>query len=978
MIKEEELYDKTRGGRDIVELYYPESAACFNAPTKKKFKIREEDTASVSVKFDHLKNRWIVTDFGGDGKAKSAIDVVMAKEQCCYYDAIMMMASKFGLSDRLDKSKNSPKFEHDTPPANAKDGQVLFKFRRLFTEAELRLMGPLVTQEVMESLNWHSVERIGTVKRTDEQGNVLPKADVLYKYSHDDYPIFMRECRYIDENGEEKSFFKKYEPLNVEKRYRFTYVPSGAKVPDYMHGLAELKLAFEILNTTGDGDEENGEAEGEEDGSGGSNHKQQRPEQKLNEVFICSGERDAACIRSLGYHPVWFNSETSKMDRGDYLELLKYAKQVYNIPDIDSTGIREGMKTANMFIDIKTIWLPMSLREHKDYRGKAEKDFRDWMGHNPSLQAFKNLLPLATSAKFWEITSNKKNGPGYDISSTRLMYFLWLQGFYCLKYDDCLTQTFIHIDQHIVRPVSGKDIRAHVMKWANGMSLGEKVRDLILDSPKLNDSALMNMQSITLNFRNFDEDRQLFFFMDKCVEVSEKGIKIHDKGSFPDYAHYVWEKKVIRHNLRLTDRHFEIKQLDKDNWHIDVKDISSNVFKYLINSSRVYWRKELEYNFEGRDEEAKQYYAAHRFCINGDGLSSEELQEQMNHLVNKIFTIGYLCHRYKDVTKPYAPVLMDNLISREDESNGGTGKSFFAEVCSKLQHMDMIDASKAENVKDKFLMSVVNRETDLVHVEDAFMGFRLRPFFNMISSDLYINQKNVAPFFISKSESPKFIISTNYVPADFDSSSVRRLIYVCFSDYYHTKTSYNNYLESRNIKDDVGKEIFGPKYSEEDMNHDYNFLLQCVEFYLSIKNRVKCINAPLDNILKRKALQDIGENFMEWASVKFGDTPGNPNLDNYIDRNIYLDVCRDETGLKGLTANGFKKKLISFCLQADWIDEFNPSDLCGKSHGNENRILRPDTTTGKQTEWFYIRSVKGRMKLEREIMEKKQNLFPDK
>ncbi len=86
-------------------------------------------------------------------------------------------------------------------------------------------------------------------------------------------------------------------------------------------------------------------------------HKPYR-EQKLPEAIICSGERDAVCVRSLGYYPLWFNSETYQVSQEEWNQITKYVETVYNIPDIDATGRLKGTELALRFIDIHTIWLP--------------------------------------------------------------------------------------------------------------------------------------------------------------------------------------------------------------------------------------------------------------------------------------------------------------------------------------------------------------------------------------------------------------------------------------------------------------------------------------------------------------------------------------------------------------------------------------------------------------------------------------------
>ena len=90
-----------------------------------------------------------------------------------------------------------------------------------------------------------------------------------------------------------------------------------------------------------------------------------------------------------------------------------------------------------------------------------------------------------------------------------------------------------------------------------------------------------------------------------------------------------------------------------DVFDIRINAVPSNFFGYVINSSRVYWRKELEYNFDDKSVgEAESYREKHKFDIEGEGLTAEEVAEQKRNLINKIFTIGYMLHRYKSLRVP--------------------------------------------------------------------------------------------------------------------------------------------------------------------------------------------------------------------------------------------------------------------------------------------------------------------------------------
>jgi hypothetical protein len=96
-----------------------------------------------------------------------------------------------------------------------------------------------------------------------------------------------------------------------------------------------------------------------------------------------------------------------------------------------------------------------------------------------------------------------------------------------------------------------------------------------------------------------------------------------------------------------------------------------------VNASRIHWRKELEKELDELPEkDAEEYREKYRFAIDGPKLTEEEIMEQKLHLVNKIFSIGYLLHRHKTQSRAWAVFAMDNILGEEGESNGRSGKSF--------------------------------------------------------------------------------------------------------------------------------------------------------------------------------------------------------------------------------------------------------------------------------------------------------------
>ena len=743
----------------------------------------------------------------------------------------------------------------------------------------------------------------------------------------------------------EGNCYKIYEPLNSEKSFRFYYYPSKPK--DYINGLAELQEAYRKYNSKRDEDEE----------------------RKLGEIFICSGERDSACVRSLGYQPIWFNSETHDITYEEMNTLLKYAYNVYNIPDIDETGIRKGKEVALKFIDLRTVWLPETLRKFKDNRGRGRKDFRDWIDLNQSNAAFKNLMELALPARFWDMVRDKDDYK-YSINLLHTLYFLWLNEYYILKDEDKEDSKFIHIEGNVVKEVNGKDIRAFLRDWAEKRALNSQLRNKILDNRKITDQNLEALKEIELDFSNADAKRQLFFFKNCSVEVSKEGFKVFQLKEASELQHYVWEERVIRHRFKEMEPMFKItwtkEEKDRYVFDIDILSTQSKVLCYLINASRLYWRKEMEDRFGDNEEAILNYRAANRFRIDGDSLSPDEIREQKTNLVNKLFALGYMFYNFKEASRPLAPFLMDYKIGEDNQSNGGSGKSIMFVYVKNFINMLKLSGRDSKLMENPHVFDQVTKETSLVLLDDCYRGIQMPRYYDYITSDLVVNPKNKQSFTIPYSESPKFAFTTNYVPNDFDPSSDRRLLYVTFSDYYHVHTEENDYRQTRTVKDDFGKELFGYDYTEEEWNADMNLMVQCTQFFLAVRDEVYKINPPMHNIIMRKLISDMGENFMEWAREKFADVDNNLYLDVEVRKQELFDNYRMYSNISKLTAIAFKKKLQSFCNFCEWIEELNPADACNAS---PRRIIRKNSD-GKTEEYLLIRSKRVAERMRKEHKEK--------
>lgn len=938
MVKVQDLYASTRDGLDIILYYYPQAEGCID--NKKKFKRRpEEDDASACIK--KYGECYKVTDFGDQGTAMSPIDICMYEENIKFPEAVSLLAARYGVLDGLSKAVNKPDIRKRPANAEEAEGSRFFELEEKFTKEQLAVLGPNVTQETVDALHWFVAKSVSYVKNRE----------VVTKYTTPTYPIFMRQCMIDDKARKENaklpaSFYKIYEPLNPDKQWRFSYTPDGAKPKEYVNGLHELQTAYRLFN----------EQEERIFASDPANEGKFYKPKKLDEAFICSGERDSLCVRALGYQPLWFNSETYKVSPEEIKEIYKYVEKLYNIPDIDDTGRKKGTELALRFLDIYTVWLPSWLGHHRDRRGKPRKDFRDYSEIRPSGQDFRNLLALAMPARFWtENWSERSKRMTYEINISYLHHFLTLNGFYTLHDEDSDNVRYVRIVGGVVTEIKPKDIMGFLKQFAVERYLPVDIRNLILNSPRTGESSMAQLDETAPDFTSCDPHMQLLYVKGFCWKVTAEGIEVF-RGGTTD-GRVTWDKNVIDHAPKLQQSPFRWSKRTRtdgtDRYDIEVLNTESNFFAYLINTSRTRWREELEYRWAGKPADERQAYAEkHRFDLCGPMLTPDEQEEQKQNLLNKIFTIGYLMHRYKSPSKAWGVYAMDNKIGEnEDQCNGRSGKSFFFKAFHNFMKMVKLDGRNPKLLDNPHVFDQVDRYSDILFVDDCDRRFPFRFFYSMITDGMTVNPKNNRSFTLTYQESPKICFSSNYVPTDFDSSSTARILYMVFSDYYHEKSPENDYMETRGIHDDFGKDLMRePDYTEQDWDADINFFARCLEFYLKVSAEGAKIQPPMDNIFIRKRKADMGNSFEDWAYGYF--SAEGENLDVLLVRDtVYDDFIQSSKSRREFwTTQRFNKALEAFAEIAPHVNAINPKEMLNSTGRLQRKV------EGKTRDMVYMQS----------------------
>ncbi len=910
-IDQQELFAVTRGGLDIILTYYPQAKDSLET-SRKEFKIREERTPSARLK-QASDGNWLVTDFGDDAVPRNGIQVCMKEEEISYREAIVKLAARYGVGG-ISPEVNKPGFEKRPAKADEEEGKTYFDVKEEMTDRDLQELGPLVTRDVCKKFNVFALESFTYIKNREAQ----------ITSSNENYPIYM-----VD-HGE---FKKIYQPKNPDKAYRFRY--SGTRPKDFVNGLDQVRKAFDELNAEYDPE---------------SNDPEKKRMQKLQEIIIASGERDALNVAGFGYNVIWMNSESQIMDGKLYSELTKMAEVIYNIPDLDSTGVKQAYKLGLQYLDIKTIWLPAKLRSYNDNRGKPRKDFRDYVEIWPKIEDFKKLMRVAMPMRFWD-ESYGDGGVKYFFNNEQAYYFLQANGFHQFENKNVRDgMMFIHMNGNIISQVEADDCRKFIQNFLKERFLPIPLRNVIHRSNQLGDSSLRGLDEIKLDFTDYDKTSQYLFFMNRTWKVTAAGVT---ELKSTDVDRYVWEEEVIPHKVSKKESPFTIKLNSEDNeYEITIHNTDSNFFRFLINASRIHWKAEYltrreepgpERKTDGKDAE---YIRANRWNIAGKRLEYEEIWEQQQHLINKIFSIGYLLHRYKDPARPWCVFAMDNKITETGESHGRSGKSLCYRTIRYFMKSVTLNGRNPKLTENPHVYDRVTEHTDYILVDDADQYLNFGFFFNALQGDMEVNPKNNQSYEIPFEHVPKFCITSNFTLRNIDPSTEGRILYTVFSDYYHVRTEGEEYAEDFTIRDDFGKNLF-LDYTEEEWNDDFNFFAACLQFYLSVPREIK-INPPMDNVTKRNLRTEMTEPFKNWAEVYFDAKEG--NCDKLIDRDVAFKDFAEKSGQHKWTTNKFTKALKAWCRYCDYVEKFNPEELRNSS----GRIIRK--VDGAAAEMIYIQT----------------------
>lgn len=206
MIKQEDIYAATEGGKAVILYFYPQSAPGFSG--RRNFSIRGADDRKPSCTVFQKSGIWWLQDKGGsDTKAYSAIELVRREMNLNFPKAIEWIAEKFApdlvQSERQGFVPDIPRPDmQEVPPQDSYS--VEFRKGGKFTDKELALLGHMITQEICDMFALKPL--VSYTTRANAKGK-------SYRLSgNENYPIY-----YYDYG----KFGKIYQPLG---EFRFLWV----------------------------------------------------------------------------------------------------------------------------------------------------------------------------------------------------------------------------------------------------------------------------------------------------------------------------------------------------------------------------------------------------------------------------------------------------------------------------------------------------------------------------------------------------------------------------------------------------------------------------------------------------------------------------------------------------------------------------------------------------------------------------------
>ena len=445
------------------------------------------------------------------------------------------------------------------------------------------------------------------------------------------------------------------------------------------------------------------------------------------------------------------------------------------------------------------------------------------------VEAIESVVDSDEINQFWSVS---KKG---QVKIIYLKYKMFLEnnGFYKYRSDDKESDefVFVRVKNNLIENISEIDIKDFVLNFLESIEDKRVYEHFAQHVGYFSDKQLNIVANVKVNLRLDSKNIGFVFYKNCVVRVTPESITTMD---YIDLDGAVWKSHVIDRDFHITDNHEN-----------DYKQFVWNISK------------------DGREDVLKSAESA----------------------------LGYLMHNYNDRKTQKAVILNDSKQTGSSEE-GGIGKGLY------VQGVDQIRRTVVEDGKDfddggQFKYQRVGLDTQVFSFDDVPKSFNFNKLFSVVTEGMTIEKKNKQAVKIKYSDSPKIVITTNYVIKGRGNSHNRRKFEIEFGEHYGAHLTPFQEFKSELFLD----------WDDEHFNRFDNYMVGLIQKYMN----TGLIASKSDTAKARKLIAQTDPLFVGWMDDII-DT-----LDSY---HGYLDLhktCQDESGLSKVTFKEFTMWVEDYC-----------------------------------------------------------------
>lgn len=491
---------------------------------------------------------------------------------------------------------------------------------------------------------------------------------------------------------------------------------------------------------------------------------------------------------------------------------------------------------------------------------------------------FEDQNKRISEGPFWHKTEklsaqNKVEETTVKFSNHGLKTWLASHGFYRLKIKHAsgsYATQFIKINGQIVTPLENEQndkpeaiITDYIFEWMEKNNIDLEVQEAMLRGQHQYFTKLKfsRIPAVELDFKS-DTKKESFLFFKNCFIKTSKTIEIL---SYEKLDKYIWKSQIINHDFTYSD------------------DISnSEYFRFLTLA------------------------ITEKETFNINDATDRVLLKKIQSFTT---AIGYMLHGYKEYGKEVAPCIFDRKV-KDENSEGGTGKSIVFKALGKLKPLVMIDGQNFDiNKSDCF--SEVSLDTALIIINDVKKNFDFTKFFHLITEGIRVKRLYVNPMSISYENSAKFGFTGNKPFKGHGKSFQRRQFILEFSAYWNKQSPL----------DFFGHELMRDDWDQDQWNMFYSFHIQCIKTYFE----QGLAELPEAEYYLNKLLSEVPERFIEWCNEKVKLDTEYKKLELFDEYKEWMKQI-DRLNLDDMKTNTFTKFLEKWCHHMQYGINLHKSD----------------------------------------------------